>query len=90
MVGGTDWPTLEPVTLILAQWSLRSSCAAPTVWRFEDDWLWHLTQVLRGDGSQQPYRGKVFLGADGVPVTFQVSQGPPTYASGLRQCQELP
>ena len=28
-------------------------------------------QVLRGDGAQKPYRGRVFLGADGVPVTFQ-------------------
>ena len=31
-------------------------------------------QVLRGDGSEQPYRGRVFLGADGMPVTFQVGQ----------------
>ena len=29
-------------------------------------------QVLRGDGAQQPYRGRVFLGADGAPITFQV------------------
>ena len=28
-------------------------------------------QVLRGDGAQEPYRGRIFLGADGVPVTFQ-------------------
>ena len=33
-----------------------------------------IVQVLRGDGSEQPYRDRVFLGADGVPVTFQVGQ----------------
>jgi len=90
MVAGTDSPTVEPVTSMLPQGCLHSSCAATAVWRSEGDWLWHLTQVLRGDGSQQPYRGRVFLGADGVPVTFQVSQGPPVNASGLRKCQELP
>ena len=29
-------------------------------------------QILKGDGSQEPYRCRVFLGADGVPVSFQV------------------
>ena len=32
-------------------------------------------QVLRGDGAEQPYRGRIFLGADGAPITFQVSPG---------------
>lgn len=26
--------------------------------------------VLRGDGSSEPYRGRVFLGCDGSPITF--------------------
>ena len=80
----------EPVTLIFAQRCLHSSCAAAAVWRFEGDWLWGLTQVLRGDGPEQPYRGRVFLGADGVPVTFQVSEGPPMNALWLRTYQDLP
>ena len=32
-------------------------------------------QVLQGDGAQQPYRGRVFLGADGAPITFEVRAG---------------
>ena len=31
------------------------------------------SQVLRGDGSDAPYRGRVFLGCDGTPLTFQAS-----------------
>lgn len=31
-----------------------------------------LPQILRGDGSDSHYRGKVFLGTDGSPITFTV------------------
>ena len=31
-------------------------------------------QVLSGDGSEHLYRSRIFLGADGVPVTFQVGR----------------
>lgn len=30
--------------------------------------------MLRGDGSEDFYRSRVFLGADGSPLTFQVSR----------------
>lgn len=29
-------------------------------------------QILRGDGSDSYYRGKMFLGTDGAPITFSV------------------
>ena len=45
---------------------------------------WALSvQVLRGDGSQDPYRGRVFLGADGVPMTFQVGQAMASWCADM-------
>jgi hypothetical protein len=30
-----------------------------------------LAQILAGDGAEAFYRGRVFLGCDGAPLTFQ-------------------
>ena len=46
-------------------------------------------QVLQGDGAEQPYRGRVFLGADSTPITFQVGLEPSVqmlHAPGIFPC----
>ena len=40
--------------------------------RFRESSAFLGMQILRGDGSSEFYRGRVFLGADGAPLTFQV------------------
>jgi hypothetical protein len=40
--------------------------------RFRESSAFLGMQILRGDGSSKFYRGRVFLGADGAPLTFQV------------------
>lgn len=47
--------------------------------------------VLRGDGSSEPYRGRIFLGCDGSPITFDVgTPGRVPAAAGALLLSPLP